>query len=124
MRLLTLLLLFNLPAYCQEVEIVKHQPNEEYVKGWISVFKYVPVSYVQLPGDSLEYKKIKIYVKYVPGQEITPEEHIRKKELNTLIFLGSYLQKTGKVLRSTVPDGELGIENKSLTITDRLLANE
>lgn len=101
MKLLTFLLSMTYLSVTAQVEFVERQPKN------VKEFRYHIVSYVQLPNDSCEYKRIKIYA-------------IAERSY----YLGDYLQKTGRKFKTLIGNEVLGKENDNLTVTDRLLNNE
>lgn len=118
------LLCICVQAFCKS-EIVEHLPNEAYVENWEPFYVKRIVSYVQLPGDSLEYRKIKMYVKYRAKVGIGKNEQVLKlEELTRLRYLGAYLVPTGRRFDAILDDSVFGIENTKLTTQDQLMNNE
>lgn len=113
-----------IPAFSQ-LEIVERLPDEIFVANWEPVFRNKIVSYVQLPGDSLEYKKVKVYAQYQPKHDITKQEELSKyKDLTRLRYLGAVLIRTGRSFTTLLDDSVLGVENTILRVEDRLINNE
>lgn len=78
------------------------------------------ISYVQLPNDSSEYRKIQVYVQLLPNPEhVDINRSIMRRRLT-----GAYLEKTGKKFKVLLNDGSLGREDNNLTLIDRLLNQE
>ncbi|MCE6991141.1 hypothetical protein [Dyadobacter sp. CY323] len=115
---------FCVPVFSQ-VEIVERLPTEAYVTNWEPVFRNMIVSYVQLPGDSLEYRKVKLYVLYKPKfNKAKEEEPYKYNDLARLRYLGAVLIRTGRKFSNILDNSVLGIENTNLTTQDQLLNNE
>ena len=115
---------FFAPAFPQ-VEIIERLPDDSYVANWEPVFRKKIVSYVQLPGDYAEYKKVKVYVTYRPKPHIGKEEEMFKyKDLTRQRYLGAELIRTGRTFSKLLDDSVLAVENASLTTEDQLLNNE
>ncbi|MCF0055033.1 hypothetical protein [Dyadobacter sp. CY356] len=111
-------------AFCQ-TEVVEHMPDEAYVVNWQPLFLKKIVSYVQLPGDSLEYKKIKTYVRYRAKSNMEKDEELLKTEdLSRTRYLGAYLVPTGRTFSILIDDSVLGVENTNLNTRDQLMNNE
>ncbi|MCE7065191.1 hypothetical protein [Dyadobacter sp. CY326] len=115
---------FYIPVFSQ-VHIIERIPDESYISNWSPVFRKLIVSYVQLPGDSLEYKKVDIYVQYKPGPNLPIVDDLSKyNDLIRFRYLGAVLILTGRRFNRILDDSVLGIENSNLTIQDQLLNNE
>ncbi|MCF2446679.1 hypothetical protein L0657_22165 [Dyadobacter sp. CY345] len=111
-------------AFCQTKKI-EHLPDEEYAANWQPVFYKKIVSYVQLPGDPLEYRKIDSYVFYRAKPDIDKkEEQLKSGDLKRQRYLGPHLEKTGRTFIKLLDDSVLGVENKNLTTQDQLMNNE
>ncbi len=128
MKALLLLLSLNLQAQVWEkieIDTVHFYP----------VFMYSIQSYVQLPGDSLEYQKIGIHVQIKPKVEHEDKKRSvrgRKTAKSALVpqtwvrnaYLGTYLKPSGRKFKTLIGNEVLGIENKNLTMMDKLLNAE
>ncbi|MCF0074188.1 hypothetical protein LZD49_27135 [Dyadobacter sp. CY261] len=115
---------FGIRAFGQ-VEIVEHLPEDTYVANWQPVFFEKIVSYVQLPGDPSEYKKIKTYVMYRAKQNIEKVEELLKfEDLTRQRYLGAFLVRTGRTFTTLLDNSVLGVENTNLTTQDQLINNE
>ncbi|MCF0061756.1 hypothetical protein MUK70_21175 [Dyadobacter chenwenxiniae] len=115
---------FCVPAFSQ-IEIVERLPKDAYVVNWEPVFRNIIASYVQLPGDSLEYRKVKIYVLYKPrANRVHEEEPYKYNDLTRLRYLGAVLIRTGRKFTKILDNSVLGVENFHLTTEDQLLNNE
>jgi hypothetical protein len=114
----------SLPAFSQ-AEFIEHLPDSTYVANWEPIYRNRIVSYVQLPGDSSEYKKVKIYVFYRPIQSITQqEEFLKYRDLRRQRYLGAVLIRTGRTFSKLLDDSVLGVENLNLRVEDQLINNE
>lgn len=115
----SLILVCLLPFFSFSQEIRERIPDSSYTVGWTPHYKQLIVSYVHLPNDSNEYKKVKIYLKYTPNryERITQQ---KSKDLSRLRYLGTFLKPTGK--KSTPPIEP--VENPNLRTIDVLLNNE
>ncbi len=83
------------------------------------------VSYVQLPGDPSEYRKVKMYVLYWAKPDIgRAEEMLKIGDLARQRYLGAFLEPTGRTFSTLLDDSVLGIENTNLTTQDQLINNE
>jgi len=119
-----MLLGVSVPAFSQ-VEIIERLPDSAYVANWRPVYRNMIVSYVQLPGDSAEYKKMKLYVQYLPKPGITrEEEQLKQEDLGKRRYLGAILLRTGRRFAKLLDDSVLGLENINLRIEDLLFNKE
>ncbi|MCF2502405.1 hypothetical protein L0663_03380 [Dyadobacter sp. CY107] len=115
---------FCVPAHAQ-VEMIERLPEEAYLTNWEPVFSDRIVSYVQLPGDSLEYRKVRQYVKYRPKKNTAHAEKLKNyQDLSRVRYLGSVLIRTGRKFSRILDDSVLGIENTNLSTKDQLTNNE
>lgn len=114
----------TLPAFCQS-EIIERLPDSAYVANWQPLYRNMIVSYVQLPGDAAEYKKVKVYVQYMPKPGIAKEEEqLKFGDLSRKRYLGAVLFRTGRRFNTILDDSVLGLENVNLTVEDQLINNE
>lgn len=114
-----IILLLFLPFFSYSQEIRERIPDSTYTAGWTPRYKQLIVSYVHLPSDSNEYKKIKIYLKYTPNRYERIDEQ-KAKDLTRLRYLGTFLKPTGK---KSAPPIE-PTESPNLRVIDVLLNNE
>ncbi|WP_169720048.1 hypothetical protein [Dyadobacter alkalitolerans] len=105
--------------------MIERLPEDAYVVDWEPVYRNRIVSYVQLPGDSLEYRKVKVYVVYKPKTDVAKnEEPVKYQDLIRLRYLGAVLIATGRKFSQLLDNSVLGVENTNLTTQDQLVNNE
>ncbi len=109
-----LLLLLAFPCFSQQWE--KHPLIPP---GYHTEYTQRIISYVQLPNDSSEYKKIQVFVRVLPNENQPLLPDLARKRL-----INVYLQKTGRKYDTLLEDGSLGREDENLTVMDRLLNAE
>lgn len=108
------LLLLSLPCFSQQWEkhpLIPPNYHAEYTQRIIS--------YVQLPNDSSEYRKVQVFVRVLPNDNYPILPDLARNRL-----INIYLQKTGRKFRTLLDDGSLGREGDNLRVTDRLLNAE
>ena len=108
------LLLLSLPCFSQQWEkhpLIPPNYHAEYTKRI--------TSYVQLPNDSSEYRKIQVFVRVLPNENSPIIPDLARKRL-----INIFLQKTGRKYDTLLNDGSLGREDENLTVMDRLLNAE
>lgn len=116
MKILIAFLFFPLLSHAQELWEKPPPPTTGYHE---KITRRI-ISYVQLPNDSSEYRKIQVYVQLLPDSEhVTLNRSIMRRRLT-----GAYLEKTGKKFKTLLNDGSLGREDNNLTLIDRLLNQE
>ncbi|MCE7042871.1 hypothetical protein [Dyadobacter sp. CY312] len=111
-------------TFCQP-QVVEHLPDDAWVANWQPVFFKRIISDVQLPDDSAEYKKTKIYVIYRAMEKIDKSEELLKQgDLSRRRYLGAFLSRTGRIFSTLLDYSVLGREDINLTTNDQLTNNE
>jgi hypothetical protein len=112
-----LLLLLPLTSFSQE--LIERLPDSTETVGYYPKYTHRIISYVQFPGDSIEYQTIGNYVQYLP--KVGHDAKIRP-DLIRRRYLGNTLQKTKRKL--PVLKGDTPKEVTDLRLIDWLLNNE